>query len=230
MKATVWFYSDPHFNHKNILKYCPRPYADLVEMERELIKNYNSVVKPFDVVYWLGDCFFCGTMKAKEILAKMNGKKILIRGNHDRNAEKMKEIGFDEVYDKLEIELDGIKLKLCHFPFRPDTADIDPKVLARLQQLKGEARASGNDSKQFFTDAAAQFLDTGILTKEQFDRLTSYDMRFWSRRYEEDGSTLLCGHVHNSWKTKSTMINCGVDVWDMKPVGWPQIKELINGR
>lgn len=229
MEKRIFFFSDPHFGHKNILKYCPRPYADLVEMERELVKNYNETVGPNDVCYWLGDCFFCGTLKATEIMKKLNGYKILIRGNHDWSAEKMKKVGFDEVHDKGEIWIDGTHINLCHFPYKPRTDDINPKVLDRIQQLKAEARATGNDSKSQFNAAATEFVTQGLLTEEQLERLVSHDMRYWSRRYEDNGNWLLCGHVHSSWAQKNKMINVGVDVRNYRPISLEEIKEIING-
>lgn len=228
MHKDIWFYSDPHFGHKNILKYCPRPFQNLEEMERGLIEAYNAVVKPFDIVYFLGDVFFCGTIKAKEILKKLNGYKILIRGNHDFKPEKMREIGFDEVHEQLKVEIEGVKLKLCHFPYKPYTGDLHPSVLGKIAQIKGDAKATGNDSRRTLDDALDEMVSKGIMTVEQKERLISYDMRFWSRRYEDDGGWLLCGHVHDKWLKKKRMINVGVDKHDMAPVSFSKILELMQ--
>ena len=51
--------------------------------------------------------------------------------------------------------------------------------------------------------------------------------RYADKRPMDDGSWLLCGHVHNHWKTNGRMINVGVDVWDMKPVSIDVLKVLI---
>lgn len=81
---TRYFWSDPHFFHANILRYCDRPFKDINEQESVLIKNYNSVVKPEDVCYWLGDAgFFRQPDQLGRILGRLNGTKILILGNHD---------------------------------------------------------------------------------------------------------------------------------------------------
>jgi calcineurin-like phosphoesterase family protein len=56
----------------------------------------------------------------------------------------------------------------------------------------------------------------------------SYTERYTDQRLEDDGRPLLCGHVHEKWKTKDKMINVGVDVWDFYPVSLDQIKELVN--
>ena len=53
----IWFTSDLHFNHLNILKYEPksRPFENVAEMNEALIKNWNDRVKPEDTVFVLGD-------------------------------------------------------------------------------------------------------------------------------------------------------------------------------
>lgn len=84
----VFFTSDTHFGHKNIIRYCDRPFADVEQMDKELIRRWNNVVSDDDTVYHLGDFAFAGTRRIEEILAQLNGKKILVLGNHD-NATTM---------------------------------------------------------------------------------------------------------------------------------------------
>lgn len=86
------------------------------EMDRVMIKNWNSVVGPRDFIYHLGDFSFQRKPEAAAILKKLNGKKILVLGNHDRSADTMLQMGFDEVYEDLNIELDGTRLYLHHEP------------------------------------------------------------------------------------------------------------------
>lgn len=96
--SKVWLISDTHFGHTNIIKYCGRPYRSKEEMEKELIKNWNSVVKANDLIYCLGDFALCGVDKKRDILSKLNGRKYLIMGNHDSgSAERYRELGFNEV-------------------------------------------------------------------------------------------------------------------------------------
>lgn len=73
--------SDLHFFHKNIIAYCQRPFADVEEMNEVIIKNWNEVVKKDDMVYVLGDFSFCSREMVKELVLKLNGRKILIAGN-----------------------------------------------------------------------------------------------------------------------------------------------------
>ena len=97
----VFFYADPHFGHKNVIRYCNRPFTSVSEMNTQLIKNFNKVVGHDDVVYILGDFSFLNTISTTEILKSLNGYKFLIKGNHDRKTNTAyRKMGFVEVYDK----------------------------------------------------------------------------------------------------------------------------------
>ena len=114
-----FFSSDHHFGHANVIKYSNRPFSSVEEMNQYMIDKWNSVVKTEDTVYHVGDFSFLNKEKSKEILSKLNGYIILIKGNHDSTETRMKEIGFKEVYNDLVIEIAGKKVLLCHFPFAP---------------------------------------------------------------------------------------------------------------
>lgn len=82
----MYFTSDLHIHHSNILKYTERPYSNLNEMHVGILQKWNSVVGNDDTCYHLGDFTFAGKSKApiiKDILAQLNGKIILLAGNHD---------------------------------------------------------------------------------------------------------------------------------------------------
>lgn len=92
-----WFISDPHFSHKNIMKYESRPFIDTEHMDNVIIENYNKVVSEGDTVYWLGDMFFCKSDRMEYIAQRVSkGRNILIRGNHDRGVSNGKfiKLGF----------------------------------------------------------------------------------------------------------------------------------------
>jgi len=109
----IWFTSDTHFDHENILKYENRPFADANEMTEALIDNWNNVVKPDDLIFHLGDVFFTSAARMEYIAKRLNGRKILIRGNHDKGISngKFRKLGFD-VYNYYFFE-DFI---LSHYP------------------------------------------------------------------------------------------------------------------
>ena len=115
----IYFTSDCHFNHKNILAYEPesRPFATIEEMNEAIIANWNSVVAAEDEVWVLGD-FFMGQLTAIEpILDRLNGKIHLVRGNHDqKNRMKIYEARGIDIHDIAYVQYKGRYFVLCHFP------------------------------------------------------------------------------------------------------------------
>ena len=115
----IYFISDTHFYHSNIIKYCNRPFKDVNEMNETIINNWNSIVKENDTIYHLGDFCLSSDDDIKKIFNKLNGNKILIRGNHDRKSVKFyEEIGFT-VLTCAPIILNEYKIMLSHVPL-PD--------------------------------------------------------------------------------------------------------------
>ena len=81
----IYFTADTHFFHSNIINLCDRPFKNVDEMNKVLIRNWNSYITELDEIYILGDFLFKGTGgQANAILNTLNGKKYLIRGNHDK--------------------------------------------------------------------------------------------------------------------------------------------------
>lgn len=114
LMAEIWFSSDHHFHHANIIKYCNRPFKDVVEMNQRLVEIHNTYVKPPDHWYCLGDV----TMKRDnqglglQILLEMNGHGRLIMGNHDHYANKWYAVYFEKIMAMQMI--DGIRF--THIP------------------------------------------------------------------------------------------------------------------
>ena len=115
----IFFTSDLHFGHKNVIKFCDRPFKDLNHMECAIIDNFNERVKPEDTIYFLGDIFFySNNEKISNVLSRMNGRKILIRGNHDKKGpNSLQTLGFDLVLEEVKIKLNGKRVILSHFPY-----------------------------------------------------------------------------------------------------------------
>ena len=94
----VFIISDTHFNHANIIKYCNRPFKDTKEMYEAMIKNWNETVSNNDIVIHLGDFGLSNKEYIASIIKRLNGKKILIMGNHDNWSEQFyREAGFHTV-------------------------------------------------------------------------------------------------------------------------------------
>ena len=81
----VWFTSDYHMGHRNIIGLCERPFADVDTMEREIVALHNALVGADDKVYDLGDfAFRCTAEHAADCLRKLNGRRVILWGNHDK--------------------------------------------------------------------------------------------------------------------------------------------------
>lgn len=192
----IFFSSDHHFFHNNVIRYCDRPYDSVEEMNEDLVKRWNSVVKPEDEVYYLGD--FSLAFRAVEIFThRLNGVKYLIPGNHDFchtfHKKSRKPIGYANWSQKyrdngwtvlperdMRLKINEINFQLCHLPYAPKWEE-----------------------------------------KDKYAR--------WRPIPAYDDEILLCGHVHEKWKTLDNMINVGCDVWDYTPVSINQILKELGG-
>jgi calcineurin-like phosphoesterase family protein len=116
----TWITSDTHWGHANILKFNPetRQYRDVEHMNASMIVAWNSSVAENDLVYHLGDFAFMSAEKARGVLDQINGKKILIAGNHD--AKLCKDPGFrnrfEEIHNYHEVNCAGVKVVMLHYP------------------------------------------------------------------------------------------------------------------
>lgn len=81
----IFFSSDQHFGHRNVVKFCNRPYTDEKEMGKALIENWNNVVGPEDIVVTMGDFFwFNDSHSIKKVVNQLNGTIYIVLGNHDK--------------------------------------------------------------------------------------------------------------------------------------------------
>lgn len=111
-----FYIADWHYDHANCIFFDNRPFKDVEEMNSELISRWNSVVDKGDDVYILGDMFWCNMTPAIEVLQKLNGRKHLIKGNHDRCHDARFTKCFVSVKDYDEIKDGGRDVVLSHYP------------------------------------------------------------------------------------------------------------------
>lgn len=112
----VYFTSDLHFGHNNIIRFDNRPFTSVEEMDETIIRKWNNKVKADDMVYILGDISWYNDQKTAEIISRLNGRKILIKGNHDRVHGQVRHC-FEEITDYKEITLpENRHIVLCHYP------------------------------------------------------------------------------------------------------------------
>lgn len=117
-RRLVFFTSDWHVGHENVLKFDSRPFRDLNHMHEVLINNFNSTVPLGSVTYFLGDMGLCNSETLKGILAALNGTKVLILGNHDGGMNAMYTAGFDVVLNAATLWIAGHPVTLSHCPLR----------------------------------------------------------------------------------------------------------------
>lgn len=108
----IFYTSDLHFGHANVIKYDNRPFKTVDEMNNKMIQWWNARVKNTDEVYILGDFSLHNTALAKEIVKQLHGKKYLIKGNHDE--KNMKPL-FDGFWDYKKIRDNGRTVILSHY-------------------------------------------------------------------------------------------------------------------
>lgn len=116
--AEFWFYSDPHFGHDNIRRFCNRPWDTIKDHDIALITRYRELVAPGDTVIVLGDFAF---RDHNRYLAQLPGNKTFIFGNHDRIPMDVlrnftRVVGAHHCPGILELSIGGYKVSASHFP------------------------------------------------------------------------------------------------------------------
>lgn len=120
-----YFTSDLHLFHSLVYKKYRSNFSSIEDMHTDLVSRWNRQVKAKDIVYILGDVTFGKLEETKEIISKLNGRKILIRGNHDERFTSAQwiQLGFEDVRDvlvlkkSLETNKPAQKWILCHYPY-----------------------------------------------------------------------------------------------------------------
>ncbi len=115
----IYFTADTHFFHQNVIRLNNRPFADVNEMNKVLIANWNALVSDRDEVYILGDFLYKGTgEQAAQILKKLHGKKYLIKGNHEKylSDPEFDSSLFEWVKDYHVLEYKDARFILFHYP------------------------------------------------------------------------------------------------------------------
>jgi calcineurin-like phosphoesterase family protein len=140
---TVWFSSDLHFGHANIIGYSDRPFRDVGAMNRAMIERWNAVVAPYDTVWMLGDIALGRIEESLPLVGQLNGVKRLVAGNHDRCwpslgtkadkwVERYLDAGFTEIANnEVTLQVGDTSVRACHFPYRGDSHDHDRYVEER---------------------------------------------------------------------------------------------------
>lgn len=123
-RSNTFLISDTHFGHIGVTKFMShdglskmRPWDDYRDMDEALVENWNRVVKPKDKVYHLGDVVI--NRRAMLTISRLNGKKILIKGNHDNFRMAEYAVYFDDIMATHTLE----QAILSHVPIHPSQLD-----------------------------------------------------------------------------------------------------------
>ena len=138
-----YFTADLHLGHRNIIDYCGRPFRDAGDMDDALVERWNSTVAANDEVIVLGDFAMGRIDETLPIAGVLNGRKVLLAGNHDRcwhghkkgvdaATDRYLAAGFDEIWQgTVQLDVGGVHVVACHFPYRGDSHDHDRFIAHR---------------------------------------------------------------------------------------------------
>lgn len=154
----IYFISDTHFFSENIIRYCNRPFENAANMNKQLIENWNAVVKPEDTVYHLGDFVMHESENIPPILEQLNGKIILVRGNHDTRRKLSVISQYSEkvvdIKDIAYLQYKSLFFVASHFPMtNTDFLDMVVQDNSEVVVVHGHV----HDKTPFFTPKTHSF-------------------------------------------------------------------------
>lgn len=127
-RKPIFFTSDWHIGHANVIKYSERPFKDTSHMSRVLVNNFNSTVPEDGLTYFLGDMGLGSSDELRKVIAELNGTKVLCLGNHDKQHNAMYNTGFDVVLNGATLYITGERVTMSHCPLagiiREDTTHM----------------------------------------------------------------------------------------------------------
>ncbi len=191
----IYFTSDLHFGHANILKSCRPQFSDLSHMDETLIQNWNNTVTNNDTVYICGDLLFRNEKPASAYLSRLRGKKILITGNHDiywmRNmTEEELGIYFTGIYNMHEMKKNKVLLNFCHYPMLLWESSRDNSLLicGHIHNTKDEYEYGMFRQIMFAFNAGT---DINGYRPVRIDELIKNNTLFYNRHYTDEQKAVL---------------------------------------
>lgn len=144
----IWFSSDSHFCHDRGFIYEPRGFSTVDEANEEIIKRWNSVVGPNDLVYHLGDVMLNDNEKGIQCLERLNGQIYILRGNHDTSTRMYMYLAAKNVfgcgdYAKV-IKHNGYNFYISHYPTLTSNMDNDAPIKKHMINLYGHTHQKTN--------------------------------------------------------------------------------------
>lgn len=185
----IYFTSDSHFCHKNILDFEDRPYKSVEEMTKDMIRIWNEQVSDNDIVYHLGDLCLGSFEQTVEILESLNGKINLIKGNHDfsKHYKHISKMGLLNEYHEVgtTIKYNKQQMWLTHYPFeiglRPRKWSVSGHIHSSKSTYDNQINV-GVDSPDFKHKPFGELITIDELYEVMAERLPSIEHRFLEKR------------------------------------------------
>lgn len=155
-----FFTSDTHFDHRNIIAYCNRPFSSVQEMNDTIIRRWNAAIGPEDSVYHLGDFALTSRVRINELARQLNGRIYMCFGSHDTWNICSRHFQVEHNY-RIETK-NGMKLYLAHHAHL-----VWPKSHYGVKHLFGHSHGMLNE----FAEKTGCMLDVGV---------DSHNFRPWS--------------------------------------------------
>jgi len=151
--SNIFFTSDTHFGHANVIKYSKRPFTDVDAMREAMIANWNAIVRPGDLVYHLGDFAFTPADEAVRIAKRLTGQKCLVYGNHDKRLRKDQGFGAQWAWckDMADVKVGDQRIVLCHYA-----------MLTWNQSHRGAWQLHGHSHGSLSPDPRSLRVDVGV--------------------------------------------------------------------
>lgn len=167
--SKIFFSSDHHANHENIIKFCKRPFENIQEMNQELVRRWNEKVPKDGIVFHLGDFAWGGYNVWKNFREQLNGNIYLIKGNHClKNMTTTAKELFIDVNMQMRIEIEGRKIWLNHFPFLcysgvyRDFNGLEYNLFGHIHLSNIKERNAGRDCERCYQMLFPTQYDVGV--------------------------------------------------------------------
>lgn len=151
MRNRVWFTADTHFGHGRIIQYCQRPFQDSDHMDEEILRRFNEVIVPGDILYHLGDVSW-STYNLDKFFSRLRTKEVhLIYGNHD-DHKRTRHPHIRSYADIKRIHVAGHSFTLCHYAMRVWCGDfmLYGHSHGKLQPALPHSMDVGVDTNDFY--------------------------------------------------------------------------------
>lgn len=223
--SDFWFTSDWHLLHQRIIELCGRPFADVDEMTEQLVQRYNAVVRPDDVCWFIGDMCMGPIDESLAVIKRLNGRKYLISGNHDRCFH-----GYgDNAVNKVQLDAWLARYRHAGFDLVTSGYTVRRRGFGEVIELKPVTYGTGGRRVAGVVAELCHFPTTGESRPGVEDRFAEYRPRPLGLRDHRPSTKrwVLCGHVHDAWTSSGRNLNVGVDVWDFAPVHQDELAAWI---